>query len=336
MGGDKFMRARVTAWDMLPNNTPEFSDETRYCIWSKEKCPETGRLHYQIFMKFKKAVTLKHINTIWGKGIKVLHCDASDEANIMYASKEETHVEGPWEFGENCKERERVDLKKVYADIKNGKTVDELTEDNPDLYHMYGRTITKLETIQNRRKFRTWMTTCDWYYGETGTGKSEEAFKDFSPETHYVGCVEDGGFWDGYSGQKIVILDDFRGEISYAQLLKLIDKNPTYVKKKGIERYPFLSEKIIITSSLHPKDINWELAAGDSINQLIRRVNIIAKKKEPEKAAAVVPTSRAAAAVARLQKAKQRHNCNTTSCDGVVPENLDPEFTVDGLEYANN
>jgi len=63
------------------------------------------------------------------------------------------------------------------------------------------------------------MTTCTWYYGETGTGKSERAFKDYDHNTHYH-YVGDNGWWDGYEGQHTVILNDFNGHIRCHKVLK--------------------------------------------------------------------------------------------------------------------
>lgn len=280
MGGAKFMKCRVTGWIMYPEDKPEFTKETRYCIWQKEKCPTTGNDHYQVFMKFFTGVSQKHIKQIWGSSCHILTCEASDTKNIEYASKEETRIAGPWEYGENCNERERCDLKEIKNDIMKGLTVDKLTIENPEIYHQYGRTLNRIETIALRKKYRNWMTECDWYYGPTGTDKSKAAFDmdNFNPDTHYVVSVEDSGFWNGYTGQETIIIDDFRGEIPYATLLKLIDRYPFYVKIKGCERVPFLGKKIIITSPFHPSRINWGLREGDSINQLLRRVKLIDTK----------------------------------------------------------
>ena len=65
---------------------------------------------------------------------------------------------------------------------------------NPEAYHQYGpRTLTKVEDIALRSKFRTEMTTCEWLSGPTGVGKSHRAFQGFTPDTHYVWKLNDGG-----------------------------------------------------------------------------------------------------------------------------------------------
>ena len=108
-----------------------------------------------------------------------------------------------------------------------------------------------MEDVALRDKHRTWMTTCDWIYGETGTGNSEYAFKDFNPQTHYV-VKYDKGWWDGYKGQETIIMDDVRGHIPYDKLLQSIDMHSEKVRSRGKAPTPFLVKHIIITSRLHP------------------------------------------------------------------------------------
>jgi hypothetical protein len=119
------------------------------------------------------------------------------------------------------------------------------------------------------------MTKCDWVYGPTGTGKSHYAFSNYSPETHYV-YPNDGGWWDGYVGQEVVIINEFRGGIMYSELLDLLDKYPKQVRRRGREPVPFLAKLIIITSSKHPCSCyDGVYQEDDSIDQLLRRINLI-------------------------------------------------------------
>lgn len=97
------------------------------------------------------------------------------------------------------------------------------------------------------------MTEGFWYYGETGVGKSHRAFAEAGDDV-YV-WVDDNGWWDGYTGQEVVIINDFRGGIKYNELLQLIDKWPYSVRRRGRPPMPFTSKKIIITSSMSPDQV---------------------------------------------------------------------------------
>lgn len=111
-----------------------------------------------------------------------------------------------------------------------------------------------------------------WLWGATGVGKSHTAFAGFNPETHYVKTLEDE-WWDGYTGQATVILNDFRGQIVFSNLLTLIDKWPTSVKRRGREPFPFISKQVIITSDKPPEIIYYNVDK-DRIGQLLRRIEI--------------------------------------------------------------
>lgn len=190
---------------------------------------------------------------------------------IKYCEKE-----GKWvEWGERPKGKgKRTDLDDIKVSIMEGKRVDDIVLESPMLYHQYGRTLNKIQDLAMRKKYRTKMTEGVWYWGETGVGKSHRAFEGFTPETHYV-WSRDNGWWDAYVQQPIVIINEFRGDIPYGQLLDLLDKWPTTVRRRNGEPIPFVSERVIITSSLPPEDIYHNLAAKDSLAQLLRRCTVV-------------------------------------------------------------
>lgn len=126
-----------------------------------------------------------------------------------------------------------------------------------------------------RKIFRTEQTKGIWYWGETGVGKSHKAFEGFTPDTHYVWQYEQSGWQDGYCQQETVIMNEFRGQVKYSELLELLDKWPYSVKRRHREPMPFTSKLIIITSSMHPKDIYTNIDAKDSLKQLYRRCEIV-------------------------------------------------------------
>lgn len=114
------------------------------------------------------------------------------------------------------------------------------------------------EDVALQRKRRTWRTTCEWVYGKSGSGKSHYAFANYSPDTHYV-YINDRGWWDGYTGQPIVIVDDVT-KMKYHQLVDLLFANSKMLKRRCRKPVPFLAQKIIITSLLKPEGVYCNLA----------------------------------------------------------------------------
>ena len=244
----------------------------RFLAFGLEVCPTTGKAHHQGFLYLHNPVSsVKNL----GKLIAGAHfemCKGSLKDNEKYCSKEGSYTE----IGDKPEMGCRSDLNQVMDDIKGGRlTTDDVAMDNPVLYHQFGRTLSKVEDICLRKKFRNFTTKGLWLYGATGSGKSEKAFEGFSPNTHYV-VPNDNGWWDGYTGQETVIFDEFRGDtLKYADLLKFLDKYPMTVKRRCREPVPFLAKLVIITSALHPSKVYCNLDRDDRLDQLYRRIDII-------------------------------------------------------------
>lgn len=260
--------------DFISNTTAE------YVFIGQEICPKTKRQHHQGFVYFSGARgSCKQVAKQLGK-CHVEPCKGNIDQNIDYCSKDGNYIE----YGVKPAQGHRTDLCAIKDDILEQKlTVNQIIVNNPVIYHQYGRTLNKLEEIALRSKYRTWMTEGIWYYGPTGVGKSHMAFKDYSPDTHYI-YPNDNGWWDGYTGQETVIINEFRGGICFAELLDLMDKWPKHVKRRNREPLPFLAKKIIITSSLHPKEVykyickdesDEEEDSSESVQQLYRRCKIV-------------------------------------------------------------
>lgn len=275
----KNKRHRAFCFTLYSDTEPIFLEEQmKYLCYSPETCPTTGRPHWQGFFYLYDQKTVSAAAKIYKCTVKA--CLGTAQENRIYCGAERYEKDGKIkeanpkfkEFGTLPAQGKRCDLDAVKDEIMAGRKVDDICIDRPMLYHQYGRTLTKIENIYLRKQYRKWMTTCDWFYGETGVGKSHNAFIDYNPETHYIFNLNDNGFWDGYVGQEIVIINEFRGQIPYSELLDLIDKYPKFVKLKGLPQVPFLAKHIIITSSLPPNEIYHNLAEKDSLDQLKRRI----------------------------------------------------------------
>jgi len=248
-------------------------EKMKYLVYGKEICPKTEKEHWQGCVYFFDKCSLKQAQ-------KFLQIENSHMESVMITDTESCveycKKDGNFcEFGIKPKSGRRTDLEAV-ADliIKQELTVDEIIVENPMLYHQYGRTFHKLEDLALRKKWRTEMTEGIWYVGKTGTGKSHKAFEGFNPETHY--CLpNDGGWWDGYCGQDTVIINDFRGHIPYNELLQIVDKWPYNVRRRCREPAPFISKRVIITSSLSPEQVYNKRNDEDKIEQLLRRFTVI-------------------------------------------------------------
>lgn len=248
-----------------------------HLVAGKEVCPSTGTDHvdfyYEICTDRKEMTEVKKFVKTFGEGwgrLKKARGTAGE--NFDYSTKEDREM---IRLGDPVTKGERSDLKELVDFVKVGEVnTEQILLDNPEMFHQYGRTLEKAEDVYLRSRFRTEMPTAYWLWGSTGTGKSHEALHDYTPVTHYT-WKDDNGWQDGYRQQPTVVLNDFRGELPYNQLLQMIDKWPYFVRRRNREPMPFTSARIIITSSLPPHKVYNKRDQEDDLAQLLRRVQVI-------------------------------------------------------------
>lgn len=186
---------------------------------------------------------------------------------LSYCTKEETRVEGPWTAGEAVTgPGHRSDLVALQAGLNEGMTVREVSEHFFHQWMKYPKSIDRY--IAMRAVARNSFERLDIFYGITGTGKSHTAHADNPGAYCFVGGT--GEWYDGYTGQSTIILDEFDPRvIPYRRLLRLADRYPLSLPVKGgfVE---CVATRVVITHNLHPRE--WY--RGEDISPLLRRATI--------------------------------------------------------------
>lgn len=108
----------------------------------------------------------------------------------------------------------------------------------------------------------------EWYYGESGTGKSRKARKE-NPEAYIKNCNK---WWCGYKGEDTVIIDEFSpNHAVLASHLKVwADHYPFRAEVKGASKM-VRPKKFIVTSNYHPSQI---FEKEEDIGPILRRFKI--------------------------------------------------------------
>ena len=79
----------------------ELPEGVTYIVWSLE-CGKAGTVHWQIYVEFEKKKKLGGIKKLFGE--KTIHVEprrGTAKQAAEYCKKlDETHLDGPWEFGE--------------------------------------------------------------------------------------------------------------------------------------------------------------------------------------------------------------------------------------------
>lgn len=109
-----------------------------------------------------------------------------------------------------------------------------------------------------------------WIYGKAGKGKTESVYdkhSDIYPKDETL-------WWDNYSQNEVILIDDFDNGIPYRTLLRILDRYPYQGQIKG--GYIHInSPYIYITCEFHP-DHYWECNEYD---QVARRLTSVIEMK---------------------------------------------------------
>jgi len=188
------------------------------------------------------------------------------EAADEYVWKEESRVaDTQFEFGSKPIRRNNV---KDWDLIRNQAIAGQLLDIPADVYI---RCYSQLKRIacDNLRPLPV-SRTVYVFWGRTGSGKSRRAWEEASMEAYPKDPRTK--FWDGYQGQKNVVIDEFRGGIDISHLLRWLDRYPVIVEIKGSSTV-LKAETIWITSNLDP--IYWYPEIdSETRDALLRRMNI--------------------------------------------------------------
>lgn len=159
---------------------------------------ESGTPHLQGFITFKKNYSLAGLKKLLPRAHWEAAKGTSHEA-ATYSKKDGNF----YESGKTPSPGKRTDLESVAEMIKSGGTIDMVAEEHPVAFIKFGRGIRDLKMILDKPYTPEGLRGI-WYWGPPGTGKSRRARLEY-PEAY---LKPQSKWWDGYFGQKAVILDD--------------------------------------------------------------------------------------------------------------------------------
>jgi len=169
--------------------------------------------------------------------------------------KEDTRVEGPWTYGEEPQQGKRVDLEAVKRDLDDGARDEELAEKHFSAWLRYRQAFKEYRLLKQSK--RSWPTTVSVYWGASGTGKTRRAEWEARSRAEHEDDIywlnNTGGntlWWDGYTGQSVVVIDDFYGWVKYSDMLRVIDRYPYAVQVTSPA--PFMWRDNVSGGALNP------------------------------------------------------------------------------------
>lgn len=270
------MSERTKTWVFTLNNYTEEevefisslvdSGSVKYLCFGKE-VGEGGTPHLQGYFELAtrgRLSTCKELVSARGHFEKRR---GSQQQAVDYCKKDGVFVE----FG--CRQRPggRTDLAAIKLELDSGRSLGCIVQSDEFSFGTIIQYRRGLEWYAGLRiPRRSYKSLVSVYWGPTGSGKSSRVYRECSEEETPLWSWPGGQWFDGYTGQKNVIFDDFRGEIGFSLLLRLLDRYPMQVPIKGghVEWSP---EKIYITSNQAPEE--WYAGFHDEA-PLMRRIEV--------------------------------------------------------------
>lgn len=166
-----------------------------------------------------------------------------------YCRKEESRIDGPFEFGSWSEKTpgRRTDLEGLMEGVRNGKSDLEIYEEMPESAARFYKFVERYRFLYQQRKNSGWRdVTTVVYVGAAGTGKTRKAFEE-DPGLYKLDTGSTVWF-DGYTGQRTLLIDDFYGWIQYGWLLNILDGYPLRLPIKGGHTWAAWT-RVIITSN---------------------------------------------------------------------------------------
>jgi len=246
------------------NDDPnDWAEDAQWIIWQLEEgASRTPHLQGYVHLKKKKRISyLKGLNTRahWEKA------RGTPEQNRAYCTKEEGRVEGPWEIGSLPKTGVQA-MEETMREALDAAAEGRFEDIPAGLYTRYMGNYEKhrMAALQTRTILPLPETSGEWFYGESGAGKSRTA-RELYPDAYIKACNK---WWDGYIDQEHVIMDDVdKGHAVLGHHLKIWGDHYAFTaEKKGGAMY-IRPKKIVITSQYKPEQIWDDQATVDAIRR---------------------------------------------------------------------
>lgn len=280
-----YLNGRISEFYASLANLCNSVQRCKYIKFGLEFAPETGQPHLQGYVIFERGIglaTVKQRMSVSQLFDNTTHYEIMEgtiEQNDEYVEKE-----GEWmESGEHPVGRgHRSDLDDIWSDLREGASETDVMESHFTDWARYHKAIGRARYLLDLQKQTLWReveTTVIW--GNAGVGKTRLALSmgmekyGELPYILYPGNSHNVWF-DGYQGQKCLVLDDFTGWLKLTFLLRLLDGYPLNLEVKG-GSVAAQWEMVIITSNQNPGHwYGWDvLKQHDDGRALFRRINFV-------------------------------------------------------------
>lgn len=256
-----------------------------YYVYQQETCPNTGRNHWQGYIEFNAKVSQGTVkDRIFNDN--TVHLEerrGTQDQAIAYCIDERKRVPGtiPVEWGMRHEQGTRKGFGDVIRAVDSGTTLSEINRNHAHVVssnQIWLRSIFADATFAKVPNWRDVRVVVFW--GKTGSGKTRRVMHLHVASDVYV--VREPPplqklWWDGYTGQPVVLFDDFYGTqgISMQDMLYFLDGYKLRLETKGSVTWAAWTT-VYITSNNHPDEwFGRYNEGGDKREAFLRRLSLV-------------------------------------------------------------
>lgn len=213
-------------------------EKLEYWCMSDETGGTTDGFHTHLYIVFENPIHWKSIHKRF-EGVHRDKCLFSTSQQCRdYVFKEgkwldsekgaTNHRESHEEFGELPQERQgkRTDIDLLYDMVKNGLSNYEILEENPKYMLHLDRIEKARKTCLEEQYKNVWRNLeVTYIWGATGAGKTRGVKEQYGYANVYT-VTDYAHPFDGYSGQDVILFEEFRSSVRIGDMLQYLDGYP--------------------------------------------------------------------------------------------------------------
>lgn len=256
-GSGKPRETQVIQWCFTLNN-PVISKEDlakklepfcKYLVIGDE-IGENATPHLQGYMELSNRKRMSQVSLLFAPAKPHLEPKSKNSTRhqaAVYCKKDGNFVEvGTAPPAPGIRKTKNLEL--ICADIVAGKSLDDAILNREAAFVQNHNGLKKLVEMQikpaNIRPMEVILL-----FGKTGAGKTYFCFEHY-PEL-FKKPIGKALWFDGYKNQKVVLIDEFRGQFPLSDMLQILDKYKTQVEVKGGHTW-LTNEVLLLTTNKHP------------------------------------------------------------------------------------